>query len=143
MYTNFVPFRPALEGIFLERFTQVANDLFSVFATLPYPEREVKMQTIVRRETQWAVSDFTINPQQRRTYRAVWLLLSDLVKAGWQCRWRTGTLEIASPHVPFSASGDSAIQEVKDQIRQAMRPARLAKISQASTFIERMEQPQP
>ncbi|MBK8933840.1 MAG: hypothetical protein IPM76_16300 [Chloroflexi bacterium] len=47
------------------------------------------------------------------------------------------------PHVPFSASGDSAIQEVKDQIRQAMRPARLAKISQASTFIERMEQPQP
>jgi hypothetical protein len=143
MYTNFVPFRPALEGIFLERFTQVASDFFSVFTSLPYSEREVKIQTTVRRETQWAVSDFTVNPQQRRIYRAVWLLLNDLVKAGWQCRWRIGTLEIASPHVPPSASGNSAIQEAKDQIRQAMRPARLAKISEAKAFIERMERPQP
>ncbi|MBP2018538.1 hypothetical protein J2Z79_001953 [Symbiobacterium terraclitae] len=132
---SFYPYRPKLNGTFLERFHAKTFQLCQSAAP------SVEIRRIALEEYEWATHEVMINPQQRRIYRASWLLLRDLLVAGWSCRWFDGEIQISPP----SDTGDRVPEEQKSErkqsVRMAMYEARLSKIAEAREFIERMENP--
>lgn len=134
--SNFVPFRPALEGPFIARFNECVQRL----ALGPTSDDEV--EKVTRQEWGWATAPNKqgLNPNQRRIYRAAWLLFRDLCRAGWQYRWNAG-IEVAPPQLAETAESVEEARIEKDIVRQIMRPARQEKIAEAKDFIARMEKP--
>lgn len=122
---KFVPYRPSLTGLFAERFYTEIQKI-----TL----KEISIDEINQKalaEAQWAVELHSINPQQRRIYRAVWLLFRDLVRFGWHFRWNDGILEIAPP----TDNMYRELNEAKHTLRKALSSARLERIVDAKDFI--------
>lgn len=131
---EYIPFRPALTGPFVRRFYERVQNLANKQAD--YSE----LEAVMRAELHWVQAETTINPRQRRVYRAIWLLLGDLIRVGWQYRWMAGTFEIAPP-VQQQVKTQGEIEQVKETVRKAMKSPRLEKIIEARDFIKRMETP--
>lgn len=128
---RFYPFRPNLSGRFMARFieatTELAND----------PN---EAGNVIVREITWAISDTTLNVRQRRMYRAIWLLLRDLLRVGWSCRVHERVFEVAPPNHEQDLDEQSR-SAYKIRVRALMAPARAAKLRESQAFIERMESP--
>jgi hypothetical protein len=133
---EFLPFRPALGGVFLRRFLERARALVDSPTTTNSPESP---EDVIAQEIAWATGE-VLNPSQRMVYRAVWSLVGDLLRAGWTPRMNDGRLEIAPP-VHTKLRDPEQIRAVKAQIRSVMSDARLAKIGEARDFILAAEQP--
>lgn len=132
---SFYPYRPRLTGLFLERFHNKAQELCKSAS----PLSEVKR--IALEEYEWATHEVTVNPNQRRIYRACWLLLRDLLVAGWSCRWYEGELQVSPPSEASVHMDKEGLAERKQAVRDAMAEARMSKILEAKEFIDRMEHP--
>lgn len=140
MALHFIPFRPRLEGQFEERFNQKAQELAGI------ADDSANIEEVLLPEIRWAAEETRVNPLQRRRYRATWLLLRDLIEAGWAFRWKDGTLELARPDLSSNITGDESnkqIQKRKQRIRNVMKDNRLARIAEARNYIERVENPSP
>ena len=74
---EFYPFRPALEGAFLARFYQRMERLLDDGAE----DFSQRFERAAEEEYLWATHGIAINPDQRLKYRAVWMLLRDLVRS--------------------------------------------------------------
>ena len=132
---EFLPLRPALDGPFLERFYRIIPEIIKCEGS--------GFEKIIQQEIDWAVNGTSVNPRQRRIYRATWLFLRDLLRAGWVCRWYEGTFEVAPPYKKTSVKNHHDIQREKNTIRNAMRQTRKERILEAHEFINRMENPNP
>lgn len=137
MATTFHPFRPKLEGLYLERFVE------KVRALAASSNARQSVDTIAHTEYEWATHAANINPRQRTIYRAVWLFLRDLIRAGWNCRWQDSALELSPPEVPNRVGDDDAKIMLKDSTRASMADARRSRIWEARDFVERMEAASP
>jgi hypothetical protein len=136
MSTFFFPFRPALYGLFSTRFYDKVKQLTDNQLSL----NEVEL--IVESEVNWVTQDCSVNPRQRKVYRTTWLLLRDIIRAGWSYRWNSGMIELRPPSFEEVNKPDE-IKKVKASIRDCMYEARKEKIVEAAEFISRMEKPLP
>lgn len=132
---TYYPFRPALQGVFLERFHTVVRQL----CLSANPATEIP--AVALEEYRWASNSIQINPQQRRVYRAIWLLLRDLLRARWICRWRHAVLEVAPPPEDRTPRSTEELNAAKASAREVLVDARREKLIEAREFIERMENP--
>ena len=128
------PFRPALQERFLARFYQAARSLVH--------QTEPQREATIRTEVEWAITSQG-NPRQQALYKAVWLLLRDLLHVGWTPRWNevTATFEVAPPPPYAKPHSQAAIQAHKQGRRDVMAPERHTRLVQATDFIRRMEAP--
>ncbi len=96
--------------------------------------------SVIDREVNWAISDTALNVRQRRMYRAIWLLLRDLLRVGWTCRVHERVFEVAPPNHEQDVDEQSR-SAYKVRVRSLMAPARSTKLRESQAFIERMEIP--
>jgi hypothetical protein len=134
---EFYPFRPALEGAFLARFYQRMERLLDDGAE----DFSQRFERAAEEEYLWATHGIAINPDQRLKYRAVWMLLRDLVRVRWELRLQNGVLEIASPQTRSIARSVEEMKRIKRVGRQMMSEVRRDKIIEAEKFIRYMESP--
>lgn len=132
---SYLPYRPALEGLFLRQFLDRAQDLTSAIAAGDDAD------AIFAGEIAWA-TDGVVNARQRRLYRAAWSLLQDLCRAGWTPRVRDGRLEVAPPVLPEVRSLDE-VRAAKDRIRKIMADGRAARLAESRDFIRAVEEVNP
>lgn len=137
MSETYFPYRPNLQGPFLARFQEKAIELDGTI-----DQRSI-IEALAQKEFEWATTSYQVNPGQRKIYRACWLLLRDLLRAGWRCRWYDGALEVAAPEAKVEAHGLQEIAAVKERVRRAMADGRRRRILEARDFINRMEKPSP
>src|SRR5690606_19753646 len=132
--SSFHPLRFAIERMFQSCYSEVLRELAN--------EGDVGLgiQRVAMREYNWATNEVRINTRQRRLYRTIWMFLRDIVRAGWRCRVRNGTLEVAPPS-DDEFNSEKEPREVKLAIRELMHEARREKINEAADFIRRMENP--
>ena len=126
---------PTFRGIYVERFFQLIESIEG---------RDARQQRdAVCRELEWC-NGLTHEGLDRLKYNAMLLVLRDLMGQGWQTRYRQRTIYLSRPDYTRGKhlSLDPAV--VKDQIRNAHRDERLAKINVPSTarFIRWMEDPE-
>jgi hypothetical protein len=125
---------PTFRGIYVERFFQLIQSIEGSDAQL--------QRNAVSRELAWC-DGLTHEGLDRFKYRAMLLVLRDLMGQGWQTRYRQRTIYLSRPDYTRGKhlSLDPAV--VKDQIRNAHRDERLAKINAPSTvrFIRGLEEP--
>ena len=125
---------PTFRGVYLERFLRLIE---SIEALDPRRQRDS-----VCRELTWC-DGLTYEGLDRLKYRAMLLILRDLMGQGWQTRYRQRTIYLSRPDYTRGKhlALDPAV--VKEQIRNAHRDERLAKINAPSTvrFIEALEEP--
>ena len=126
-------FHPRLTGLFLNRFHESCRELEQA----QWSEQSVART--VSREYDWATADVVINGRQRKIYRAVWLLVRDLTRVGWDFRYSNNRLEVAPPNWQEQQFLDS--NKVKNRVRNTMAEARRQKITESRDFIQRMECP--
>jgi hypothetical protein len=133
-YLHFEPFRPALQGRFLARFHQAAKELVT--------SDQQAQDRIVQTEVMWA-EDAGSNRRQQDMYKAVWLLLRDLMRVGWIPGWnvKTTTFEVATPVSNNRPLNQVEIKQHKEMRRAMMAHERRAKLYEAREFIRRMESP--
>ena len=81
MINRTIPYRPKLEGVFRKRFYATAAII-----------NDTNLEDLISRELKWVEEECDFNIKQRRKYRAVWLLLRDLVRASWNATFRSGVL---------------------------------------------------
>jgi hypothetical protein len=131
---EFAPFRPELQERFLTRFYLAAKELTR--------QATADWDAHIRQEVEWA-DTAAGNPSQQVMYRAVWLLLRDLLRVGWVPAWndQTATFEIAPPSVQEHPRTAEEIQAHKQARRDMMRPERLTRLLQAREFVSSMESP--
>lgn len=128
-----IPFRPNLEGNFRKRFYDKASTIDDFTGT-------DTIEKLIAEELQW-VEECNFNLSQRKKYRAVWLLLRDLIHASWSACYRSGVLELNMPNSE-SLHGES-IQRTKDRLRDWLRESRLERLQTFEKFIRQMETESP
>lgn len=136
---EYIPFRPSLYGPFATRFYSAARRLVSL-----QPDDRIvtdEMEDLIQSEVQWAIDEAHINPHQRRIYRAVWLLLRDLLHVRWQLRWYNEHLQLLPPSYQDKVQSIDEMQAEKDAVRFAMAQSRIIRLVEAKEFIRRVEQP--
>lgn len=133
MVTNkSIPFRPKLEGEFRTRF-------YTVVQQINEDTKISDLETIAAQEVFWAEHECTVNLVQRKKYRAVWMLLRDLIRASWKACYRDGILEMRLPTLDKSELNGSSLTEMKNLLRSWMQDSRLERLQIYSDFINRME----
>jgi len=130
---SFFPYRPALQGQFRTRFYEAACTLVQLFGD------QARSEELVSDELAWVEENVSLNPPQRRIYQAAWLLLRDLLRAGWLCRWADGRLEVKPPIAHVDAKEQPLA--AKQRVREAMQSERLSRIILAREFIDYAERP--
>jgi hypothetical protein len=128
-----VPFRPNLQGVFQERFYRK----ILIFKNENIESNEI--DALVSKEVDWATNNCKINIQQRRIYRAVWLLIQDLLRTGWQYKVTDGVLVLILPGRKNSYKNVEEIIDTKDKIRNYMESSRIEKIYESKEFIKKIE----
>lgn len=128
-----IPFRPNLEGLFRKRFYDKAS-------TIDENTGIDVLERLISEELQW-VEMCKLNFIQRKKYRAVWLLLRDLVHASWSACYRSGVLELNMPNSEM-LHGES-VQHTKDRLRDWLRESRLERLQTFEKFIRQMESESP
>lgn len=132
MENRAIPFRPNLEGKFKDRFYSKAQNISS-------REGIDEIESLVDAEVEWAENECIINLEQRRKYRAVWLLLRDLVRASWTAEFYNGTLELRMPSLEYDAKCQGDAKELKHHLRSWMQDSRVERLLDFSDFIARTE----
>lgn len=128
-----IPFRPNLEGLFRKRFHDKAS---VIDEGTPIDVIEL----IISQELQW-VEAYNLNFVQRKKYRAVWLLLRDLIHASWSACYRSGVLELSMPNSD-SLHGES-VQRTKNRLRDWLKESRRERLQTFENFIRQMESESP
>lgn len=134
---EYIPYRPALQGPFRERFYAVAQ-ILATQASQPF----AVVDRLITAEIDWAVAESALNPAQRRIYRAAWLLLRDLLQVGWHYRWHDARFEIAPPREDATPTDPATLAAAKERVRAAMAEERAARIRIATDFIVGVERDQ-
>jgi hypothetical protein len=124
-----IPFRPNLEGLFRERFYDKAS-------TISESTDIDSIEGLINEEFLW-VEECKLNFIQRKKYRAVWLLLRDLIHASWSACYRSGVLELSMPNTD-SLHGES-VRHTKDRLRDWLKESRLERLQTFEKFIRQME----
>jgi len=133
MVTNkAIAFRPRLEGEFRTRF-------YSAVQSITENTNTNELEELAAREVNWAEHKCTVNLAQRKKYRAVWMLLRDLIRASWKACYRNGVLEMRLPSLDRSDLSGSSIPEMKTLLRSWMQDSRLERLQLYADFINRME----
>ena len=133
MITNkSIPFRPKLEGEFRTRF-------YTVVQQINENTKTSELEKIAAQEVHWAEHECTVNLAQRKKYRAVWMLLRDLIRASWKACYREGVLEMRLPTLDKSELEGNSLSEMKSLLRSWMQDSRLERLQIYSDFINRME----
>lgn len=127
-----IPFRPKLEGEFRTRFYKAVQGITESTSIQA-------LEKIVSSEVQWVEYEYTVNLTQRKKYRAVWMLLRDLIRASWKVSYRDGVLEMRLPSLTKQVLDGSSMSEMKDLLRSWMQDSRLERLQLYSDFINRME----
>lgn len=124
-----IPFRPNLEGLFRKRFYDMAS-------TIDENTGIDTIELLISHELQW-VEACKLNFAQRKKYRAVWLLLRDLIHASWSACFRSGVLELSMP-TSDTLLGES-VHRAKDRLRNWLKESRLERLQTFEKFIRQME----
>lgn len=137
MITNkAIPFRPKLEGEFRTKF-------YTAVQNITEETRTTELERIAAEEVYWAEHVCSVNLAQRKKYRAVWMLLRDLIRASWKACYRDGVLEMRLPSLDSADLDGSSIPEMKSLLRSWMQDSRLERLQLYSDFINRMERETP
>lgn len=132
MINKEIPFRPKLEGEFRVRFYNAVSEITDVTSTL-------RIATIADIEIDWVENECTYNLEQRKKYRAIWLLFRDLIRASWRACYRDGVLYMSLPSLNGSDIHDTSSPEVKALLRSWMSESRHERLVTYTDFINRME----
>lgn len=133
MINRTIPYRPKLEGVFRKRFYATAAII-----------NDTNLEDLISRELKWVEEECDFNIKQRRKYRAVWLLLRDLVRASWNATFRSGVLELSMPTLDESElHGNDMITAKKLQLRHWLKESRLERLTTFKKFVEYMEGDNP
>lgn len=127
-----IPFRPNLEGQFKERFYEKAK-------VISHIDGACDIERIVEEEVKWVEEECVVNLDQRRKYRAVWLLLRDLVRASWTADFYSGTLELRMPSLEYDANSQVDASILKQRLRSWMQDSRVERLLDFTEFITRTE----
>jgi len=132
MVNKTIPFRPKLEGVFRTRF-------YSVASTINTQTTPTMWESVIADELRWVEDECIYNIDQRRRYRAVWLLLRDLVRASWSACFQSGALELSLPTFDHKASSDGSLNDEKARLREWLSESRLERLHTYKNFISMME----
>lgn len=133
MMTNkSIPFRPKLEGDFRIRF-------YTVVQQFSEKTKNFKLESIASQEVYWAEHECTVDLVQRKKYRAIWMLLRDLIRASWKACYQDGVLEMYLPALDKNEVNGTSMSEMKVFLRSWMQDSRLERLQIYSNFINRME----
>lgn len=136
MLNREIPFRPRLEGDFRVRFYNAVssiNENTSLF----------KIEEIANDEIEWVQDECTYNLEQRKKYRAIWMLFRDLTRASWKACYRDGVLYMSLPSLNGTGFHDNSSPEVKSLLRKWMSESRHERLVSYTEFIQRMERKNP
>lgn len=134
MLNREIPFRPKLEGDFRVRFYNAASEIKDGTSVL-------EIEKIANREIKWVEEECLFNLEQRKKYRAVWLLFRDLIRASWKTCYREGVLYMSLPSLNGADMRDTTSPEVKALLRSWMSESRHERLVTYTDFINRMENP--
>lgn len=132
MVNKTIPFRPKLEGMFRTRFYSVANNINTQTSL-------TDLEALITKELHWVENECHYNIDQRRKYRAVWLLLRDLVRASWSACFRSGVLELSLPTLDLKTEGKASLIDEKARLREWLSESRLERLQTFEKFIGFME----
>lgn len=134
MLNREIPFRPKLEGEFRVRFYNAASEITDTVSV-------VDIEKIANKEIKWVEDECRFNLEQRKKYRAVWLLFRDLIRASWKACYREGVLYMSLPSLNGTDMRDTTSPEVKALLRSWMSESRHERLVTYIDFINRMENP--
>lgn len=134
MLNREIPFRPKLEGDFRVRFYSAASEITDKASV-------IEIEKIANKEIKWVEDECRFNLEQRRKYRAVWLLFRDLIRASWKVCYREGVLYMSLPSLNGTHMRDTTSPEVKALLRSWMSDSRHERLVTYTDFINRMENP--
>jgi hypothetical protein len=125
---------PSFRGIYLERFLRLVESIDALKAA---EQREA-----VARELGWCLS-LHHDTIDRLKYRAMLMVLLDLMGQGWQIRFRQRSIFLQRPDYTRGKHLRLDPAVVKNQIRKSFGEERLAKMTTPSTarFIRALENP--
>lgn len=131
MLNREIPFRPRLEGDFRVRFYNAVSGINEETSL-------IEIERISVGEISWVEEECTYNLEQRKKYRAIWMLFRDLTRASWKACYRDGVLYMSLP----SLNGDMhnvSSPEIKMHLRSWMSESRHERLVSYTEFIQRME----
>ena len=99
----------------------------------------IEIEKISNDEIDWVVNECDYNLDQRKKYRAIWMLFRDLTRASWKACYRDGVLYMSLPSVNGADLHDTSSSEVKKLLRSWMRESRHERLISYTDFIQRME----
>lgn len=132
MLNREIPFRPKLEGDFRIRFYNAASNITEETPTL-------EIERISNEEIAWVQDVCSYNLEQRKKYRAVWMLFRDLTRASWKACYREGVLYMSLPSLNGTNMHETSSPEVKKLLRSWMSESRHERLVSYTDFIQRME----
>ena len=132
MINREIPFRPKLEGDFRIRF-------YNAVSSINEETSPLEIETISNEEINWVEAECTYNLEQRKKYRAVWMLFRDLTRASWKACFRDGVLYMSLPSLNGADMHDASSPEVKKLLRSWMSESRHERLVSYTDFIRRME----
>lgn len=132
MLNREIPFRPKIEGDFRVRFYNAVSGINE--QTSP-----IEIEQIANDEISWVQDICTYNLDQRKKYRAVWMLFRDLTRASWKACYRDGVLYMSLPSLNGADIHDGSSPEVKTLLRSWMSESRHERLVSYTDFIQRME----
>ena len=77
MLNREIPFRPKLEGAFRVRF-------YNAVSSIKEDTSPLEIENISNGEINWVEQECIYNLEQRKKYRAIWMLFRDLTRASWK-----------------------------------------------------------
>jgi hypothetical protein len=128
-----IPFKPRLQGFFRSRFYASASRFPEQSASI----KEVKR--LVSEELSWVENECGHSLSQRKRYRAVWLLLRDLIQSSWEVGYRAGVVELRLPELNESRGNPEEITDKKRLLREWLSESRLERLQSFGKFIVFME----
>ena len=132
MFNREIPFRPKLEGDFRVRFYNAVSDITEQTTLM-------EIVKIANDEINWVQSECNYNLEQRKKYRAIWMLFRDLIRASWKACYRDGVLYMSLPSLNGMNFHDSSSPEVKNLLKHWMSESRHERLVSYTDFIQRME----
>jgi len=132
MTNKSIPFRPKLEGEFRTRF-------YTISKTITNQTTLQEMENIISSELEWVEKICSFNIDQRRKYRAVWLIFRDLIRASWTACFHRGVLELSLPSQHFQNKNISSLSGEKAKLRNRLSESRLERLQFFDKFVAYME----
>lgn len=136
MLNREIPFRPKLEGDFRIRF-------YNAVSRIGENTSPIEIEEISNNEIRWVQDVCTFNLEQRKKYRAIWMLFRDLTRASWKSCYRNGVLYMSLPSLNNSELHNISSPEVKNLLRSWMSESRHERLTSYTDFIQRMERKNP